>query len=55
MKTIICSNCKTENQSDDKKCHNCNEDLKAKTYIIEIIIFIVVFVVSFFASSFYFK
>lgn len=55
MKTIICSNCKTENQGDDKKCYNCNEDLKAKTYSKEIIIFIVVFVASFFVSSFYFK
>lgn len=53
MKTTICSNCKAENQRDDKKCHNCNEDLKAKTYIIEIIIFIVVFAVSFVLSYFY--
>lgn len=55
MKTIICPNCKVENHGDDKKCHNCNEDLKSKAYSKEIVIFIVVFVASFIASSFYFK
>ena len=55
IKTTICPNCKTENQSDAKKCYNCNKDLIAKTYSKEVIIFILVFIASFIASSFYFK